>query len=70
MARDWIHTPDDGRGLRVVTLNGVVIDRCVYADTKKGIVRFHDNPAKVHKYGKRIIERTLHGAVEVISRGP
>lgn len=62
---DHIHTPGDGRGLRGVTMNGVVLDRVVYADTKRGVVRVHDNPPKVHKYRKRLIERTLHGDVRV-----
>lgn len=63
-----IHTPNDGRGLRMVTVNGVVLNNVTYADVKKGIVRFHDNPPKVHKHRKRLIERTLRGRVEVFPK--
>jgi len=48
-----------------VLLNGVVVDRVVFADTRKGVVRHFDRPAQIHKHGKRVIERTKHGKVEV-----
>lgn len=60
-----VHTSSDGRGRRRVLLNGVVVDRVVFADTRKGVVRYCDTPARVHKHGKRVIERTKHGKVEV-----
>jgi len=60
-----IHTWSDGRGLRRVTVNGKEVDKVVYADTHKGIVRVHDMPPRVHKHGKRFIERTRRGKVEV-----
>lgn len=63
--RDHIHVRGDGRGPRQVYLNGKPIMQVVFADTRKGVVRFHDRPAKVHKHGKRFIERTRHGLVEV-----
>ncbi len=59
-----VHTPSDGRGRRRVLLNGVVVDRVVFADTRKGVVRHFDRPAQIHKHGKRVIERTKHGKVE------
>ncbi len=61
-----VHTPGDGRGLRRVFLNGVEVKRAVFADTRNGVVRFHDDPPKVHKYRKRLIERTAHGDVVVV----
>lgn len=60
-----VHTPMDGRGARQVFLNGNPINRVVYADTRKGKVRVHDDPPRLDKYGKRIIERTLYGVVTV-----
>lgn len=65
MASPHVHTPMDGRGARHVFLNGNPISRVVYADTRKGKVRIHDDPPKLDKYGKRIIERTLYGVVTV-----
>lgn len=62
---DHIHTPDDGRGPRDVYLNGKRIRRVVYANTKKGKVRFCD-PLKLDKYCKRILIRTKRGRVEVV----
>lgn len=61
----WEHTATDGRGPRQVYLNGRPINRVLYANTRKGKVRIHDNPPKLHKHGKRLIERTLHGVVTV-----
>lgn len=61
-----IHTPTDGRKPRNVYLNGVLIKRVVYADTKRGLVRITDSPVKIHKHGKRIITRTMRGVVEVV----
>lgn len=62
---DHIHAVGDGRGLRRVTVDGGQVDRVVYADTRKGIVRHHDTPPRLHKHGKRVIERTKRGVVEV-----
>lgn len=63
--RDHIHIPGDGRGPREVLLNGKPLKHVVYANTRDGVVRCHDNPPKVHKHGKRMIERTRRGMVEV-----
>ncbi|MDX3932683.1 MAG: hypothetical protein QHC77_12190 [Stenotrophomonas sp.] len=60
-----IHTPDDGRGRRLVTVDGKVVEKVRYADTRKGIVRHYDTPLRIHKHGKRAIERTKHGTVRV-----
>ncbi|PZQ09217.1 MAG: hypothetical protein DI565_20585 [Ancylobacter novellus] len=65
MDGNHIHTPDDGRGMRRVHLNGVALERVVYADTERGIARVYDNPPKLDKWGKRIIERTKRGVVTV-----
>lgn len=63
---DHIHTPDDGRGPRDVYLNGKLVRRVVYANTKKGKVRVCDEPLKLDKYRKRILIRTKRGRVEVV----
>lgn len=60
-----VHIAGDGRGQRRVLLNGREMRNVVYADTDRGVVRFLDQPPKVHKHGKRMIERTRHGMVEV-----
>lgn len=66
MSSPWVHTPNDGRGLRRVFLDSVEVKSCIYADERRGIVRFHDSPPKIHKHKKRIIERTARGRVEVV----
>lgn len=60
-----IHTAYDGRGSRDVFLNGKLIDRVVYADTRAGIVRVVGNPLNLDRWKKRILTRTLRGTVEV-----
>lgn len=44
-----IHTPSDGRGGRYVFVNGNKIDHVIYADTKKGIVKYHPHPIRIKK---------------------
>lgn len=65
-----IHTAGDGRGPRDVFLNGKLIDRVMYADTRAGLVRVTGNPVKLDKFKKRILTRTLRGAVEVRPHDP
>jgi len=60
-----VHIAGDGLGARKVLLNGKEMRNVVYADTERGVVRFSDDPPKVHKHKKRIITRTRHGIVEV-----
>ncbi len=64
-----VHMPGDGRGRRRVLLNGREVSGVVYADTDRGVVRMHDRPPRMHKHGKRCIERTRHGIVEVFPMG-
>ena len=59
-----IYTPKN-TGPSDVFLNGNRIERVIYADTKRGFVRVIGNPSKIDKYGKRVLWKTLHGAVEV-----
>lgn len=66
MAREHIHTPDDGRPPRTVYLNGKRVPSVFYADTRRGkLVRFR-LPLKIHKYGGRLICKTEYGRVEVV----
>lgn len=60
-----IHTAGDGRGPRDVFLNGKLVDRVMYADTRAGIVRVVGSPVKLDKWKKRVLTRTLRGTVEV-----
>lgn len=64
-----IHTGNDGRGTRDVFLNGRLIDRVMYADTRLGFVRVIDDPIRLDKEKKRLLTRTLRGIVEVRARG-
>jgi hypothetical protein len=63
-----IHTSDDGRGRRDVFLNGKLIERVTYADTRRGIVRVVGNPIKLDKWKKRVLWQTLRGAVVVVPK--
>ena len=68
-ANQYVHTPYDGRGTnRDVLLNGKKIDRVIYADEKRGIVRVVSNPIRIDKWHKRVLWRTLRGRVEVVSK--
>ncbi len=41
MDEPHIHKVHDGRGLRTVFCDGEQIHRCIYADTKRGVVKFY-----------------------------
>lgn len=60
-----IHFHGDGRGVRQVYLNGVPVNRVLYANTSRGKIRVTDNPLRMDKYRKRILSHTLYGKVEV-----
>jgi hypothetical protein len=65
-----VHTPGDGRGMRKVLVNGVEIDRVVYAHTRKGkVIQFVRRNGKFvsDKHGKRVRTRTIHGHVQVLN---
>ncbi len=60
-----IHTPSDGRGGRYVFVNGNKIDHVIYADTKKGIVKYHPHPIRIKKGSDFVYTRILKGLVTV-----
>jgi len=60
-----IHTLDDGRGARRVYVDGKLVERVVYADTRRGIVRYYPFPLRLNKTGERFIVRTRRGKVRV-----
>jgi hypothetical protein len=61
-----IHTPGDGRGARRVYVDGKLMERVVYADTRRGIVRYEAFPRRLDKLGERFIVRTRRGKVTVV----
>lgn len=65
MKADHIHTPKDGRGLRDVFVDGKLVERVFFADTRLGIVRAYRYPLRLDKWRKRVLSETLHGVVEV-----
>lgn len=65
MKADHIHTPKDGRGLRDVFVDGKLVERVFFADTRRGIVRAYRYPLRLDKWRKRVLSETLHGVVEV-----
>jgi hypothetical protein len=64
MADPHIHTPNDGRGRRVVLVNGKRVDRVTCADTRRGLIRYVPHPLRLNKR-EQVIERTRRGKVEV-----
>jgi len=60
-----IHEPMDGRGPRLVFLNGQEIQKCFYADTKKGVAKVYRTPFQLDKHKKRLLSDTLHGDVRL-----
>ncbi|MBF4433211.1 hypothetical protein ERJ77_01610 [Vibrio anguillarum] len=62
---DHIHTPRDFRGGRHVFVNGNEIRYVIYADTKKGIVKYHPHPVRLKKGSDVVYTRTLKGLVTV-----
>lgn len=53
-------------GVKAILVNGKVVDGVFYCDDKKGLVKFYPKPFRMHKYGKRLIVKTLRGKVKVI----
>lgn len=60
-----IHTPDDGRGIRNVYLNGNKIPSAFYADTNRGIVLAYRLPLCVNKKRTRLLFNRIRGDVVV-----
>lgn len=63
--QEHIHYPDDGRPHRKVFVNGNLIEQVFYADTKKGIVDFYPEPARIKKGADELYSRRLRGRVTV-----
>jgi hypothetical protein len=63
-----IHTPDDGRGIRDVFVNGIKVDGVCWADTMRGMVVYYPEPVRVKKNSDRVYSRKLRGHVEVVAR--
>ena len=63
-----IYTPDlfESREIKSILVNGKVINHVFYCDDKKGLVKYYPFPFCVHKYGKRVISKTVHGIVKVV----
>jgi len=66
MNQKHIYTVESYPQVKEVLVDGVKIKNAFYADTKKGFVRHYDDPPRVHKHGKDMISRTVHGCVEVV----
>jgi len=73
MMIEHIHVPGDGRGRRIVFVNGRQIPDVFYADTQKGIAdqyrRDKWGEVRLHKHGKRPLSKRLKGRVEVFADG-
>jgi hypothetical protein len=65
MADEHIHVPGDGRGARLVYVDGELVKQVVYADTKSGVVRFHGDIPTRAPDGVHWVEHERRGTVEV-----
>ena len=65
MVEEHIHQPDDGRGRRRVFVDGKEISRVLYADTRKGFVRYVPFPMRAKRNGEEVLTRIRRGKVEV-----
>lgn len=65
MRRDHIHTPSDGRGRRVVYVNGKEVERVVLADTRRGVVFRVAYPYQLTARGHRMKCERICGQVTV-----
>ncbi|HDI3344792.1 TPA: hypothetical protein PMK43_002050 [Vibrio cholerae] len=63
--QEHIHHISDGRGKRKIFVNGNEIRYVIYADTKKGIVKYHPHPVRLKKGTDEVYTRTLKGVVTV-----
>lgn len=61
-----IYTPENGRNIQAVYVNGKLIPCAFFADELKGKVRYYRFPHKKHKYGKRLLTRTVYGKVKIV----
>lgn len=59
----WIHFVGDGRPPREVFVDGIRIERAIYADEREGIVRYHRQPLVVRD--GEIVTSEVRGRVEV-----
>lgn len=48
-----------------VAVNGNVVDKTIYADTEKGIVKYYPEPTRINKRSGEVYSRTLRGKVTV-----
>lgn len=58
----------EARQIKRVLVNGKPIECVFLIDTKKQKVKFHPRPLRVHKYGKRLLSKTIYGEIKVINK--
>jgi len=67
---EHLHTPDDGRGLRKVFINGKERQRICFADTRKGYaIQYRKNSHgdfMLDGHKKRILTRRLKGKIVIV----
>lgn len=60
-----IHHWDDGRGPRILYVDGKMVSSALFADVRRGLVVAARTPVRLDKYRKRILKRRIRGRVEV-----
>ena len=69
MADLHIHSFGDGRGVRQTFVNDRLVNRCFYADEKRGVAKVFLEPLRLDRHAKKLLSRTLHGRVTVVFEG-
>lgn len=62
---EHIHHPSDGRGRRRVFVNGNEVSRPLWADIKRGVVRYAPSPMRIKRNSRELYTRLLRGVVTV-----
>lgn len=56
----------EAKQIKKVFVGRKLIKYVFFIDTKKQKVKFYPWPLRVHKYGKRLLSKTIYGVIEVI----
>ena len=64
-----IHTPDDGRGLREVFVDGMKTLQVFYADTLEGVVDVYLEPHELCEESGECKSKRIYGKVKVVFEG-
>ena len=62
----YIHHPLDGRGLRSVYVNGLLVPKALFANVRQGFALAHADPMRPRLLRGKPVCRIYRGKVEVV----